>query len=231
MRGLARADGKPERERVADWAYDRIRAAILQGGQGGLAPGAHLSVPALAEQLAVSRSPVREAVIRLVREGLAEDEPHRGAAVARVGAAELRRVYEVREVLEGLAARLATQRADRVLLSALSATLEEHRTVVALGDLQAHIEADMHFHRLTRTATGNDPLVVLLDEIQGKIQLAMPTTSVLAGSEQAVRDHEAILAAIQSGDPEEAERVARAHVRRLRHALADHPRDDTRASR
>lgn len=202
--------------RVADAVYERLRERIVDGE---LEPGTKLSVPALAGSLEVSRSPVRDAVLRLVQERLAREEPRRGAVVARVGPAELVAIYEVREVLEGLAARLAVENAGRRLVRALQETLEEHEAAMRTADLAASTEADLRFHRLIREAAGNPEVVRLLDDIQTQVRLAMRTTTVTAGPRQAVDDHRAILTAIESGDAVAAEQAARAHVFRLRGVL------------
>lgn len=206
----------PERERVSDWAYRQIRAAILRGS---MPLGDRLSIPALAADLGVSRSPVRQAVQQLVQEGLAAEEPHRGAFVARVTVDELHGVYSVREVLEGLAARTAAEVATGADLAELDRLCTEHRKAIDRGDMEAHFDLDMRFHRITRLMSGNDALVRLLDQIQGQIQLAMLTTSVRDGAEHALHDHELILAAIRSGDADAAESTARAHIARLRQTL------------
>lgn len=202
--------------RVADSVADRLREMIFSGE---LAPGTKLSVPALAESLEVSRSPVRDAVMRLVRERLAREEPRRGAVVAHVGPVELASIYEVREVLEGLAARLAVENAGRRLVRALRQTVDEHEAAVRVADLVASTEADMHFHRQIRQAAGNEEVVRLLDDVQTQVRLAMRTTTVTAGPRQALDDHRAIVTAIDAGDAVAAEQAARAHIRRLRGVL------------
>ncbi|TCP54961.1 DNA-binding GntR family transcriptional regulator [Tamaricihabitans halophyticus] len=205
-------------DRVVDGVYARLREKIFTGE---LAPGTKLSVPALAELLEVSRSPVRDAVLRLVQDRLATEEPRRGAVVASVGAAELVTIYEVREVLEGLAARLAVENAGRRLVRALREALDDHQHAVDVSDLAATTEADMRFHALVREASGNHEVIRLLDEIQTQVRLAMRTTTVTAGPRHALDDHRAILTAIESGDPNAAEQVARAHIFRLRAALRE----------
>lgn len=217
MTNFVKVEAGPERARVGDWAYGQLRSAILAGK---LAPEDRLSVPSLAEDLRVSRSPVREAVFRLVREGLAVDIPHRGAVVASYGLVELAGVYEIREVLEGLAARLAADRCSPALVGELRQTFERHRAAVARGDQPAHLEEDARFHALTRQAAAHEWLMELLDQISGKIHLAMLSTSAISGGrEQAIADHERILIAIERGDETEAEIAARSHVGRLRERL------------
>jgi DNA-binding GntR family transcriptional regulator len=205
-------------DRIADSVYIALRNAIFAGT---LQPGARLSVPALASQLGVSRSPVREAILRLAQEQLAREEPRRGAVVASVGTPELARLYEVREVLEGLAARLAVENCGQRLVNDLRSVLAAHERAVDNTALDAHMEADMRFHSLIRKASGNPELISLLDGIQTRVRLAMVTTTVTAGPRRALEDHRQILDAISSGDPELAERRAREHIARLRRSLLD----------
>ncbi len=203
---------------LVDRAYKQIQGAIYDNR---LPAGTSLSVPELARQLAVSRSPVREAVQRLVHEGLAVTVPHKGAVVARVEVEDLYQLYEVRESLEGLAARLATSRRDKSAISELEALVTRHREALEGGEgLGTHIEMDMRFHRRIREMAGNPHLAEALDGLQGKIRLAMHS---LWRSEDAprlaLRDHEEILSIMAEGDPHAAEVGARRHIARVRSAL------------
>jgi DNA-binding GntR family transcriptional regulator len=204
--------------RVADRVHQELRERIIAGD---LPAGARLSVPALATQLGVSRSPVREAVVRLVHERLAREEPRRGAVVADVSLRSLISIYEVREVLEGLAARLAVENAGRRLIRTLEEVLTEHERAVERVDLTAASEADMAFHRLVREAADNPEVVRMLDEVQTQVRLAMRTTQVTRGPKLAVADHRAIFTAMEAGDPAAAEQAARAHIARLKATLAE----------
>jgi DNA-binding GntR family transcriptional regulator len=206
----------PPADRIADTVYETLRDAIFAGS---MQPGTRLSVPELAKTLGVSRSPVREAVLRLTQERLAQEEPRRGAAVARVGTSDLARLYEVRAVLEGLATRLAVERGGPGLVDDLEAAVVLHEEAVTAGDLAAHREADMRFHRRIRQEAENPELETLLDSIQGRVRLAMLTTAVVAGPRLALDDHRLILAAIRAGDPAAAQQAAEAHVQRLRRTL------------
>ncbi|HWC84496.1 MAG TPA: GntR family transcriptional regulator [Pseudonocardiaceae bacterium] len=203
-------------ERITDAVYESLRQAIFSGA---LQPGTKLSVPGLAERLEVSRSPVREAVVRLTWDRLAVEEPRRGAVVARVDLADLAELYEVREVLEGVAARLAVRRAGPALAGELERILRKHEQAVALGNLAEHTELDMSFHSRIREAGGNHHVIRALDEIQAQVRLAMVTTTVTSGPHSAVADHRRIVAAIRTGDADAAEEAARAHIARLKHAL------------
>lgn len=202
--------------RLADEVHLRLREAIVSGE---LTADARLSVPALAEEFNVSRSPVREAIQQLVREGLAVEQVHRGAVVAHIELADLVRLYEVREVLEGLAARLAAERMTPYMLAQLQDAVAEHEAAVGGGDPLGHMDADARFHRLTHQAAANPELSAQMARLQAMVRMAMHTTSITAGQDLALREHQELLAALTAGDPDECERVARAHVARLRRAL------------
>ncbi|MEU0520603.1 GntR family transcriptional regulator [Streptosporangium sp. NPDC006007] len=219
-----------ERIRIGDAVYERLRDAICAGV---LPPGSKLSIPALAESLGVSRSPVREAVVRLTQERFAREEPRRGAVVATVELPDLVRLYEVREVLEGLAARLAVLHGSEKFIAELTRTHQEHERAVTAGDTTRHMKLDMRFHQLNRSAANNPELLRLLDDIQGQVQLAMLTTTVTSGPCLAVEDHRLILEAITARDAQLAEERARAHIARLRHTLHAQgvSRDDAGADR
>jgi DNA-binding GntR family transcriptional regulator len=204
-------------DRVTDATYQKLRQALLDGT---LAPGTKLSVPALAAQLGVSRSPVREAVLRLIQEGLAVEVARRGAVVRRLSAADLIPVYEVREVLEGLAARLAAQRCTAPDASELAETMRAHESAVAEGDLQRHVALDMEFHRQLRAIADNAELAQALETVQGKILVGMKSTSVSGGPAAAVADHRRICDAVTAHDQDRAEQEARRHIARLRARLA-----------
>lgn len=214
---------------LADQAYSVLRDAILSHT---LPPGSKLSVPEVARWLEISRSPAREAITRIQHEGLADYVPHRGAVVSRIDLEALAEIYAMREVLEGLAARLAAERADEAALAGLEQLWAAHAEAVEAGDTAAHVRLDGEFHHRVRETAGNDRLTESLGRLQGQIRLAMATTSRRGGGPPvALAEHRAILDAISSGDGEIAERVAREHIRRLRdslHAASDESADEER---
>lgn len=206
-----------ERESLADRAYREIRQAILDGQ---LDPGARLSVPGLATQLGVSRSPIREAVLRLEREGLAASNNNRGAVVATPNGQDLQDLYDVREVLEGLVARQAALRATEDDRTALQRMWEEHREAVEVGDLKRHMSTDLQFHKRLRQACRNPRAIVILDQLSNQIRLALFATASKPGNpELALREHRDVLDAVVAQDPDEAEHLARAHVSRIKKSL------------
>lgn len=216
---------------LVDQAYEVIRDAILDRTLG---PGDRLSVPEIARQLDISRSPVREAIARIEYEGLAKSVSHRGAVVIEIGLEELIEIYDLRGVLEGLAARLATRSSSPGWVETLEQNWSAHRDAVENGDVEKHMELDAAFHRLIREVSGNRRLNESLRRLQGQIRVAMNTTVARRGGmHAALAEHRALIDAIRTGDPEQAESVAREHITRLREslhdaALADHQDIDER---
>lgn len=219
VKAIGRADLLAER------AYQELKNSILSFR---LTPGTRLSVLELSERMGLSRSPVREAVQRLIHDGLATNVPYRGAEVSKVDLADLRQLYMVREQLEGLAARLATEALDAKRMERLEWILDQHAAVLETGGEQdgasgeqTHVELDMEFHRITREAADNAHLTSMLDNLQGKSHLAVHSLWRSGNASQlALAEHRRIYEAMVAGDPEQAEKAAREHIARLRVRLS-----------
>lgn len=213
-------NSQPERNRIGDWAYERIRDAILDGD---IAAGTRLSVPDLARRLDISRSPARESILRLLSEGLAAEIPHKGAFVSDITVDDLFDIYAVRSVLEGLAARLAAENVTPDDEQALTSALDEHREALAGGDRDEITEADMAFHGHLYRMSANPWLADSLTRLQSLVRLGMRTTLLVPGSPaHALNEHEEVRNAVVSGDPDAAEAKIRAHVDRLRSTMRTH---------
>lgn len=208
---MVSVDDQPliSRQRLADQVYDVLRGRILDRS---LVPGDRLSVPLLASELELSRSPVREAVQRLVVEGLAEEHVHRGARVAGVDAADLADVFAVRGTLEGLAASLAAAGDTEGLVAALRASIADHSAAIAADDEQAILAADRAFHNALLAAAHNPHLDRALGPLLGRAQVAMLSGDLSSWPRKALAEHKAILAAVRAGDADAAGRAARDHV-------------------
>lgn len=181
---------------------------------GDLQPGAPLSVPALAAQLNVSRTPVREAVQQLIYEGLATHTRNAGARVTLLDDEAVNAVFEVREVLDGLAARNATLIASRAVIEQLRKMVQVQRELLDdKPDRRRDARLDLEFHTLIRDTAHNRPLSDALARLDGQSHLYrsdMWTTDL--NRRLAVAEHERIVAAIEAGDAEGARAAACAHV-------------------
>jgi DNA-binding GntR family transcriptional regulator len=192
-----------------------LRAAIL-GGE--IAPGERLSVPDLARRLGVSRTPAREALLVLEREGLVESRPRLGTVVLSGGKQGLKQLFELREALDGMAARLAAGAFSDAQSVALSQIVDDHRLAIARKDMERHIALDVQFHASIREGCGNAYLRESLLQIERRIMLFMRAFSALprAMGPEVIRDHGEIAEAIGAGDGSKAEAAARRHVRNVR---------------
>ncbi|MFW0794146.1 GntR family transcriptional regulator [Gordonia sp. CPCC 205515] len=196
---------------LTDSVLRRLRQQIFSGD---LAPGTSLSVPGLATRLEVSRTPVREAVQQLVVDGLAVYTPRAGAKVAALDEDMLRHVFEVREVLDGLAARQATARVTLAELALLTKRVEEQELLLAApADHLRDADLDLEFHTAVRALSDNKPLCDALLKLDTQAHLFRSDMwSHEMNRRLAVAEHRRIVAALEAGDADEAERAAKAHA-------------------
>lgn len=196
-------------EDLASSAYQRMREAILEGE---LEPGAPLFEVHLASNMGMSRTPVREALKVLARDGLVEVVPSRGYIVPRRSMDDLRELFELRESLEGMAARYAALRVTDGEIDELQALCERYAQE---QDWAQWAQVGTSFHTLLLSAARNARLTAILDSLKG--QIVHSRRSVLQADAQrrdaAIREHRAILDAVKAHDPDAAEEAARAHVR------------------
>jgi len=182
-------------------AYEAIKQRI---SEGDLLPGTALSESEWAEELHISRTPVREAVQMLAQEGLVEVLPKRGTLVARLSVRDVRESFEIREAIEGYAARLAAERRTDEQLAAMRDALRKSADPYNRG---------ASFHELVVEASDNTYLMQSFTSAEGRIDLASRlatkgvTTAHTPGS-----THEAVLQAIEAGDADEAEAAMRRHL-------------------
>lgn len=192
-------------------AYRQIRERILDGS---LPPAAPLSENQVSASLRLSRTPVREALSRLEREGLIRTVAGRGAFVAEITPLDIREIYEVREQLEGYAVRVATTRMSAGDIAALEGILTETRAAMAAGAKRNAWEADVALHRKILAATQNRRLITIvatLDDQMHRIRTMWTLTPVW--QEDAMAEHEAIVAAIKRRDPDAATAALSHHLR------------------
>lgn len=187
---------------------DEIRSWILAGT---IEPGDRLVEDELASKLGVSRMPVREALSLLEAEGFVDLVPRRGASVALVSPEEAVELFEVRSILEGLAARLAARRRHPESLGSLKEVLASGRRAVKAGDRDAMPELHQAFHVTLAEASGNQYLYELVANLPAKIEWIF-NTQVRARAPVSWPEHIRILEVIREGDEDQAEAITRAHV-------------------
>jgi DNA-binding GntR family transcriptional regulator len=205
---------------LADRAYQEIRAMILDLR---LLPGQTLLIDELAEQLGMSRTPVREAITRLSMglEGLLETVPRKGIVVTIPSVDGMREIYEIIHGLEGEAVRLAVERIDEAMLQELEAAVTAQEEVLAKGELYAWTQADRKFHHLLVDAAKNRRLRDLVHMFDGQLHRTRVATVRLRSTAelaQSTLDHRAILEALRARD---VEQVLKVHTTHRERALRD----------
>ena len=202
---------------VAPDLVDQVYRALLDAiSDGSLAPGARVTQEDLAEQLAVSRQPVLQALRLLKKDGLLLDAPGRGLRVAPLDAEWIARVYEVRGALDALAARLAAAR--RAVID--PRLIEQGRRAARGRHVKAMIEADIGFHTAIYAASGN-PLIAQSAQLHW-VHLRRVMGAVLQSSPQRETiwdEHAAIAAAIAAGDAKRATALVEHHGRQASDTL------------
>ncbi len=195
---------------LSELAYTRIKKMIAEYR---FSPGSRINVEELTRKLGASRTPIWEAIRRLEQEGLVRNVPNRGVflvELTRDAAAEL---YAVREVLEGMAARLAVGSIPDRALEKMEASIREQEKLVAEENLVGYSRSDFEFHSGVYAACGNTVLKEMLESIKNKARpLAMRITPILP---ELLEDHRDIVRALRQRDPELAEAAFRKHNRKV----------------
>src|SRR5437867_6704541 len=197
---------------AADAIYATLREAILDGV---LPAGERLAELQLAALFKRSRTPVREAILRLESEHLADRSGRRGFVVGGISQEEILEVYAVREVIDGLAARLAAHGCLPTDLDHLSWLNRRLRKAAEERDLRLMVELNIEFHEAVARASRNALLLQFMRQIHDWVRRFSETTFAYRGrATEAVKEHEALLDALKRHDSDAAERIARAHMAR-----------------
>jgi DNA-binding GntR family transcriptional regulator len=200
-------------------AAEKLRQQIFAGD---LAPGSFVDEAALCEQLAVSRTPLREALKVLVAEGLLRHEPRRGCFVAEVTARDVDQIFPVIALLEGRAAYEATERAGPADIAALEALHQRLRDSAAVGRITAYYEANHAIHEAFITLADNRWLAQVIGDLRKILRLARHQTLHVPGRlQQSLAEHLAVFAALKQHDAGAAEQAMRHHLLAQRDALRE----------
>lgn len=193
---------------LTDLAYAKIRARILDKE---IHVGRLLSVVSLAEELGMSRSPVRAALERLLSERILR-RSKAGLVVAKLGMADLLDAIAVREPLEGLAAALAAPMIDSEAAERLQELHIRFKAAVESSDESAALRLDIAFHAEIQKLSGNAYLIDALERVQTQVVLAVYATSSRPGRDQAIIEHAEVLEALVRQDGAAARVAAQRHL-------------------
>lgn len=197
---------KPLRELV----LEAIREAIVTGI---LKPRERLMEIQLAEELGVSRTPIREALRKLELEGFIVMVPRKGAYVADISIKDIADVFEIRAALEGLAAGLAAERITDEELEYMERCLAEKAEAIKTSNMEKLIEADTNFHEAIYKASRNERLYTIISNLREQIQRFRSTSLAVPGRMKlSLDEHRTIVEAIESRDVVLARQVAQEHI-------------------
>ncbi len=198
------------RERVAE----SLRAALVSGR---MVPGTTYSIPALAEQFGVSATPVREAMLDLVNEGIMSAVPNKGFRVVELSDAELDQITELRRLLEVPTVGELAGAIDRAAIRRLRSLAAAVSDAARRGDVVGYVEADRELHLALLAEAGNPRLVEMVGRLRDQSRLygleQLAADGVLVDS---AAEHIRLIDALESGDRRAAERVMAHHLDHVR---------------
>ncbi len=198
------------KEKLSEQAYRILRDMITNCR---FLPGSRLNIEQLARDMEISRTPLWEAVNRLIQEGLLVSVPNRGVFAADITPEDALEIYTVRESLEGLAARLAAGNIHPEAVARMERTLVSQYEMAEKQDLIGYSRYDFEFHDVIYELSQNRFLQEMLDFLRGRTRPTMMDFIPLLKA--SYEDHCAILETLKSGDGDRAEKTIRAHIRRI----------------
>lgn len=206
---------------LADRAAELIRERILAGD---FASGDRLVEARIAEQLGISRGPLREALKQLASEGLVREEPRRGTFVATPTTEDVRDIYDLRAAIEGRAARLVISNGDPAAIEVLRRAVDEIGSAAEAGDLRKLVRSDYEFHEALCTASGNRRLheAFVRNASALRILLRLEEERFYRSFREVWDQHRDLLAAIEAGDAAAAEAMFAEHLESARDRLLRH---------
>jgi DNA-binding GntR family transcriptional regulator len=196
---------------LTDWVTASLREAILQRY---FEPGEKVDQDLIAEELEVSRTPVREALKVLESEGLVEIRPHRGAFITIVSHQDIHDIYEIRKLLEGQVVRQVTAVVPESVLDEGDQILDKTETDLKGGNYAGHFESDIYFQERIFSLAPNQLLKDILDTLNNRITRIRFFAQTQPGPHmvESLQEHRAILQAIRQRDADAAAQATRTHL-------------------
>ena len=198
------------RKPLAEEVHARLRRMIVEGD---IPQGARVVEAQVAKDLNVSRAPVREAVNRLIQDGLLESRQYQGPTVVQLSMEKINWLYDLRVAVECVAVRELTKRGRKSDFKLLRLSIADIRKYARRGDLKAVAEAEANFHDTLCQLSENPYLQNVNASIAALVRMALVLDNAAYGSpEQIAEEHEPVMAAIESGDEEAAVSAISHHI-------------------
>jgi len=206
---------KPLREIV----FESLREAIISGV---LKPGERMMEIQLADEMGVSRTPVREAIRKLELEGFVVMIPRKGAYVAGISLKDIADVFEIRAALEGLAAGLAAERITEEELEEMERMMVRKAEIIENNDLESIVEVDTAFHDILFKASRNERLVQILSNLREQIQRFRTTSLAVPGRmKEALEEHRKIVEVLSERNVVLAQSLATEHIENAENVMLE----------
>jgi DNA-binding GntR family transcriptional regulator len=191
-------------------AVDQLRGAIVTGQ---LEPGSMHSEQSIAADMAISRTPIREALLQLASEGLVEFVPQRGVRITEFNAEHLAQVFQFRAAIESFCAGKLASQSHPDALARLDAELERQTAIIAVDDRLAWVKANMDFHTQIVSSAGNKLMVDALALLASHtMRVGYRMNYRRQRMQESVDEHSAVVEAIRRRDPERARALAAEHL-------------------
>lgn len=210
---------KGEGVSLRDMVYFELKEAIMRGE---LAPGLRLMEIPIAEQLGVSRTPVREAIKRLEEDGLVIITPGCGAKVSGIRGKDVTDALDVRVVVETMAVRLAAKNIGAEQIEELKRINNEIRRAVREGNIAAISVNDSRLHHAICEAAGNKVLLKVMRELETLVlRYRVEYIKSIASYNEILDEHDAVIRAVAAGDAEMAAKLVESHIMRQKNCICE----------
>ena len=204
---------QPLREIVCEVLRDAIKRGVLE-------PGERLMEVQLAEELGISRTPVREAIRKLEQEGYVIMMPRRGTYVSSISVHDVKEIFEIRSALESLSTSLAAMRIEPEELDKLRALLTEIEGHIKNKDIDKIVETDIKFHGLLYQVSRNERLVTIISNLKEQLARFRTLSMSYPGRlKETLEEHRAMVDAIAAGDVDAARDAAERHMEQAEETL------------
>jgi DNA-binding GntR family transcriptional regulator len=190
--------------------YRVLKESIIKGF---LEPGTKLLENKIAEEMQVSRTPVREAMQKLAAEGFVKTTPNQTMIVIEVSPEDVKEVLQIRGVLEGLAARIAAKKINRQEIDELENVVTQMSLHLTKENLSSYCKVDDEFHNLILNICGNKWIVQIRDNLGSFIyRFRIKSLSVPGRLKHSLEEHQAIMESLREHDSAEADRLSQVHM-------------------
>lgn len=220
---------KLKRSNLGEEAYTYVRELFLNGDRYN--PGDKINVEELSRGLGVSRTPLWGAINRLEAEGIVEIVPRQGVYLIEYDPKRAIEIYQAREALEGMTARLAAARITPAQIAMLKRSVDEQRALFEQGDIEGYYSSALNFHEKVADIAQNRTVQELLLSVLAQMRaMRLQRRSMPMRLPHSCEDHSEIIAAFERRDPEKAEQEARRHIRDLAAQLGGEAKNKTAAA-